>query len=110
MKLVYGVKSAGKGGSYVWDGTDTGQGRIRISETIAPTSVTMDLFFNRPMEAHNLAIFELRPQGEITELSWTMTGRSNLISKVMGVVFNMDRMVGGQFEKGLVTLKAMAER
>jgi hypothetical protein len=29
---------------------------------------------------------------------------------VMGVVFSMDKMVGGEFEKGLADLKAIAER
>jgi len=28
----------------------------------------------------------------------------------MGVVFSMDKMVGGEFEKGLADLKAIAER
>jgi hypothetical protein len=70
----------------------------------------MQLHFTRPMEAHNTVVFELRPEGDATAVSWTMTGRNALLNKVMGIVFDMDRMVGGEFEKGLSTLKAMAER
>jgi hypothetical protein len=32
------------------------------------------------------------------------------MSKLMGLVFNMDRMIGGAFEAGLADLKALAER
>jgi hypothetical protein len=38
-----------------------------------------------------------------------MTGRSVYLHKVMGTLFNMDKMVGGEFEKGLATLKTLAE-
>ncbi len=38
-----------------------------------------------------------------------MTGERPLIAKIMHVLFNMDRMVGGHFEKGLADLKATAE-
>ncbi len=33
----------------------------------------------------------------------------NRIAKLMGVVMNMDRMVGGQFEEGLGNLKRVVE-
>ncbi len=39
-----------------------------------------------------------------------MTGERALIAKIVHVVFNMDRAVGGHFEeKGLADLKATAE-
>jgi hypothetical protein len=47
---------------------------------------------------------------EITEVSWEMTGcNANVLHKVMGIVFNMDKMVGGEFAKGLASLKSLAE-
>lgn len=39
-----------------------------------------------------------------------MSGPSPYIAKVMGVLFNMDRMCGKDFEAGLAELKALAER
>jgi hypothetical protein len=39
-----------------------------------------------------------------------MDGRNTLLSKVMGLFFSMDKMVGGQFEEGLGNLKALAEK
>jgi hypothetical protein len=39
-----------------------------------------------------------------------MSGERPFIGKVMDAVFNMDRMVGSQFEKGLDKLRAIAEK
>jgi hypothetical protein len=38
-----------------------------------------------------------------------MFGEKNFASRAMGLVMNMDKMVGGQFEKGLADLKSAAE-
>ena len=39
-----------------------------------------------------------------------MQGPANVISKVMQVFINMDKMVGTDFEAGLANLKALAEK
>ncbi|MND01445.1 Polyketide cyclase / dehydrase and lipid transport [compost metagenome] len=61
------------------------------------------------MKANNKAEFTLEPQGGGTRVTWAMTGANTFMSKVMGLFFNMDRFVGGQFENGLADLKAAAE-
>jgi hypothetical protein len=38
-----------------------------------------------------------------------MTGKNNFIGKAMCLVMNMDRMVGGEFEKGLADMKRIVE-
>jgi hypothetical protein len=38
-----------------------------------------------------------------------MQGPSPFLGKLMGVVVNMDKMVGGAFEEGLAELKLRAE-
>jgi hypothetical protein len=70
----------------------------------------MKLDFTSPMEAHNRADFTLVPAGDSTNVTWAMSGPSPYISKVMGTVFSMDRMVGSEFEKGLADLKTLAEK
>jgi hypothetical protein len=42
--------------------------------------------------------------------SWTMFGSYSLINRVFGIVFNTDKMVGSEFEKGLVDLKKLVEK
>jgi len=68
------------------------------------------LDFITPFEAHNIAEFTARPQGDNTNVTWAMYGPSPFIAKVMQTVINMDRMVGKDFEAGLQNLKAVAEK
>ena len=64
----------------------------------------------KPFEAHNLVEFTLEPQGDITVVTWSMRGRVPYLAKIVHVVFDMDKMVGGDFETGLANLKAIAEK
>ena len=43
-------------------------------------------------------------------LTWALYGPMPLISKIMCVFMNLDKMVGGDMERGLKDLKALAER
>jgi hypothetical protein len=95
-----------------WDGTGrTGKGNLEIIDTVPLFAVTMNLHMLKPMECNNTIVFALHAKGgDTSDVSWTMTGAFRYLNKVMGVVFNMDRMVGGEFEKGLADLKQLAER
>jgi uncharacterized protein YndB with AHSA1/START domain len=110
VKIAYGATTAGTGGSYKWDSTgQAGQGRMEITETDVPKRVAMSLQFDKPMKANNHVVFALQPLGSSTEVTWEMTGTYGLLHKTMGVIFNFDKMVGGEFEKGLADLKSQAE-
>jgi hypothetical protein len=55
-------------------------------------------------------LFTLAQDGPATKVTWAMSGQNTYPQKLMGTLFNMDRMVGGEFAKGLANLKALAER
>jgi hypothetical protein len=38
-----------------------------------------------------------------------MEGKNNFIAKAICLFMNMDKMVGGQFEKGLASMKSIVE-
>ena len=42
-------------------------------------------------------------------MTWSMSGKNNFLARAMCLFMNMDKMVGGDFEKGLANLKAIAE-
>lgn len=110
MKRVMSDPASGQGASYEWDGNkDIGKGSMRITRSSPPSAITIQLDFVRPFEAHNVVEFTLRPQGDTTEVTWAMHGPSPYITKLMGVFFNMDRMIGKDFEAGLADLKTVAE-
>jgi hypothetical protein len=62
------------------------------------------------VEARNMAEFTLRPQDGATQVTWAMHGPSPYIAKLMGIFFNMDQMIGKDFETGLANLKTASEK
>jgi hypothetical protein len=111
IKITYSGPESGKGARYEWTGNSkVGEGNIEITDASAPNRVALQLNMLKPLEAHNTVVFTLVPNGNGTDVTWAMSGERPFIGKVMDAVFNMDRMVGGQFEKGLAKLKAIAEK
>lgn len=47
--------------------------------------------------------------GDQTTVTWSMTGRQKFIAKAFCLFVNMDKMLGGEFEKGLAQLKVVSE-
>ena len=111
MKRPFGAATAGKGAVYEWAGDkNVGKGRMEIAESAAPSKVILKLDFSEPFEAHNIVEFTMTPKGGATEVSWDMHGATPYLAKIVHVFFDMDRMVGRDFEAGLASLKALAER
>lgn len=103
--------TSGKGAQYAWSGNkDVGKGQMEIVDVAPPSKVVIKLDFLAPFEAHNMAEFTLQPKGDGTDVTWAIHGPSPFISKVMGIFFNFDTMIGKDFEDGLASLKAIAER
>jgi len=111
MKRTHNGAANGKGAVYEWEGNkEIGKGRMEIAESSPPSRVTIKLDFVKPFEAHNIVEFTLEPKGDSTNVTWAMHGPSPYISKLMGIFINMDRMIGKDFEAGLVNLKTVAEK
>ena len=109
MKRTYTGASAGKGAAYEWDGnSEIGAGRMAVAES-SPQRIVMDMHFLRPFESRSTAEFAFQPSGETTEVTWSIYGPAQLITKVMGLFFSMDAMIGREFESGLAKLKSVTE-
>jgi uncharacterized protein YndB with AHSA1/START domain len=110
MTRTYSGAASGPGAVYAWAGnSDVGTGRMEITETVPPSKVMIALDFLSPFETHNTAEFLLGATGDSTTVTWTMRGPNLYIGKVMGIFVSMDRMIGKDFEAGLVNLKSVAE-
>jgi hypothetical protein len=106
----YRGPQAGPGAAYHFQGNkDVGKGSIRIVDS-APAKVTMELHMIEPFEGRNMVEFRLQPRGEATEVTWAMNGASPFIARLAGIFFDMDAMIGRDFEAGLAALKQRAER
>lgn len=107
MQRSYSGQGSGVGAVYAWTATGkAGAGRMQIREVEA-SRMLIQLDFSKPFVAHNVVEFTWGPQGTGTQLNWAMYGPSPFVSKLMGLVFNMDKMIGRDFEKGLVNLAAL---
>jgi hypothetical protein len=114
LERTYSGADAGVGAVYEWSGNrKAGSGRMEITEATEPpsepTKVVIDLQFLKPFKAHNTTTFELVQSGDVTRVNWIMRGPQNILMRVMGVVFRMEKTVGKDFDKGLAALKAEAE-
>ena len=110
MKLTFAGPPAGPGASYSWAGNnEVGEGRLTITESRPGELVRLKLEFMKPFTATNTADFTFKPEGDKTVVIWSMEGKNNYVAKALHLVMNMDKMVGGDFEKGLADMKAAVE-
>ena len=111
MKRTFSGAARDKGAIYAWDGNDqVGAGRMEITELAPAARVGIKLDFFRPFESHCQTDFTLKPGADGTTVTWTMSGPSSFMTKLMGLVVSMDKMVGKDFETGLASMKAVAEK
>jgi hypothetical protein len=110
MKQTYEGAPSGIGAIYTWAGnSDVGAGRMTITKSQPNELITIKLEFLKPFAATNTAEFTFHPEADHTVVTWAMTGRKILIMRAFGLFMDMDKMVGGDFEKGLASLKSVAE-
>ncbi len=106
---TYSGADFGIGARYDWKGAKIGSGSMTITESVPAERVTMQLAFLKPFKADNIGDFTLLQKADGTEVTWAMRGPAPLVSKIMDVIIGMDRMIGKDFEQGLVNLKTIAE-
>jgi uncharacterized protein YndB with AHSA1/START domain len=111
MQRTFSGKESGVGAVYSWRGNGkVGAGSMTIVEATAFSRIVIRLLFEKPMKADNRSIFVLTPEGEGTLVEWTMTGPSPFVSKVFWLLFNVEKRIGAEVEKGLRAMKDEAER
>ncbi len=110
MQKSYSGASSGVGAVYSWNGnSEVGEGSTTIVESRPNDLIRIKLAFLRPFTATNEAAFTFQPDGQQTTVTWSLTGHKNFMMKAVHLVMNMDKMVGGQFDEGLASLKKVVE-
>ncbi len=110
LRRSYSGAPSGVGAVYEWEGNrKAGKGRMEITSVEPDRSVAIDLQFLKPFKARNVTTFTTEQQGDDTLVRWSMTGPRTFMTRVMGILSSMDKMIGPDFEKGLDRLKADAE-
>ena len=109
MKRTFEGAPSGVGAVYAWSGNkEVGEGRMTI-ERSDPSQIAIKLEFIKPFTATNTATFSFAAAPEGTKVTWAMDGKNSFLAKAMHLFMDMDKLIGTDFERGLVTMKTIVE-
>ena len=110
LKRTFEGAATGTGATYSWSGnSQAGEGRMTITESRPNELIRIKLEFLKPFKATNSAEFTFKSEFNKTGVTWSMTGQKNFLFKAVHLLMNIEKMVGGDFEKGLAAMKSVAE-
>jgi uncharacterized protein YndB with AHSA1/START domain len=101
---------SGVGAIFGWAGNNkVGEGRMTLTESRPNDLIRIKLEFVRPFAGTSTAVFTFRPEGNQTVVTWAMEGKNSFVARAFCLFVSQDKMIGGEFEKGLAQMKAVAE-
>jgi len=101
---------SGAGAIIRWAGnSEVGEGSMTITESKPHELVRIKLEFLKPMAGAADTEFVLKPAGDQTDVTWSMSGKNNFLGKAMCLLFNMETMIGSKYEEGLASIKSIVE-
>ncbi|MFF2051023.1 SRPBCC family protein [Leifsonia sp. NPDC058194] len=101
----YSGEAGSVGSGYAWSGNrKAGAGRMQVTAVDAD-GVSIALEFTRPFRSASDLRFALTPEGGRTRVIWRMESPTTFMSRL----FNIEKLVGKDFEKGLRQLKQVVE-
>jgi uncharacterized protein YndB with AHSA1/START domain len=110
MVRTYSGEQSGPGAVSAWKSNGQGGcGEMKITESMPPSQIVVQVDFKKPFVVRNVHTFSLQGSGDGTKVTWAMDGGQPFIVKVMSLFFNMERMFGKHFEAGLDNLKKLTE-
>ena len=110
-KMMYSGPDQGVGSRANWEGgKQLGTGSATIVESVPFQSVRIRLEYTQPMAMVQDSWYLVQPSGTQNTVTWKVMGKNSFLERLMCTFVNMDKMVGGMFEKGLSKLKLIVER
>lgn len=110
-KMAYSGPEEGVGSKASWDSSgQLGTGSATITESVPNKLVGIKLEYSKPMVMHQYSEYIVQANGNETTVTWKVNGENNFLGRLMCTFMNMDKMVGGMFEKGLSNLKNLVEK
>lgn len=113
VKNSYSGPESGIGSVSSWESPgQMGTGKAEVIEMVQDQKITTAISYTKPMEMQQVSEFILTPQGEATKIEWNVRGKNNFLFRIIGIVacMDVDKYVGGEFEKGLNKLKLIVEK
>lgn len=109
LQRSYDGPEQGVGATYAWSGNrKAGQGRMEITG-VAHDGVDLTLTFTKPFRAQYADRFAFTPLADGTEVTWSMRAPKGRMSWLTSRLFNLEKLVGPDLERGLANLKGVVE-
>ena len=111
LSREYSGADQGVGARYAWSGNKkAGRGTMEIASATAPSEVSVQVDFEKPMKSSSVSTFRLVPgNGSSTTVTWELTGSHSVFSRIAAPLGFFDKLLGKDFEKGLSRLKSASE-
>lgn len=95
---------------YAWTGNqDVGKGSMVVKQAKAPERIDIELEFVEPFASVAQTSYILEPVEGGTKVTWTMAGDNDFMGKAMGLMMDMDAMIGADYDKGLAKLEPIVK-
>lgn len=110
-KITYSGSPSGNGAIFTWAGNDAvGEGKMTITANEPSTHIGIKLEFIKPFASTAQNDFTFSSKPAATEVTWTMSGENNFMSKAFCLFMGgMNKMIGPDLERGLAQMKSAAE-
>ncbi len=109
LQRSYSGAESGVGAVYGWSGNrKAGAGRMEILRAEPDELVEIDLRFEKPFKSQSTTTFLLDSDGDRTHVTWRMTGPRPALIRVTQKFFDMDKLLGKDFDKGLDRMALVA--
>lgn len=95
-----------------WEGNkDVGSGEQEITRIVENELIETKLRFYKPWKSESDAYIKIKGLDKYnsTIVTWGFSGKNKTVSSIFFLLFNMEKAIGEDFEKGLVSLKKMLE-
>jgi uncharacterized protein YndB with AHSA1/START domain len=108
LKLEFSGPPEGVGAQWSWDGKQAGAGKATIVSSEPGKRVELRLEFKRPFNVTNNGEYTISTVASTSLVTWTIF-ETALVPRVLSNFIDLDKLVGAQFEKGLLKLKVLNE-
>lgn len=109
-KATFEGPASGQGAVLRWSGNhEVGEGSMTVVESRPSELVRIRTDFVKPFAGSANSEFVFKGDGPRTIVTWSMSGERGFLERAICTIMNGDKMIGGQFEKGLANLKKVTE-
>ncbi|MCB0474751.1 MAG: SRPBCC family protein [Flavobacteriaceae bacterium] len=108
--LSYGDRTSGDGATYSWKSGIIGEGKMETITAIPDDSISQKMELMKPWNSKSDVYWVFRPVNDSTEVTWGMKGSMGFLDRAfIALRGGMDKMVGPDYEKGLVKLDSVVQ-